>query len=196
MTQADDDLVRRALRAAETFIVNGVAFGFIRMPDPSTPDPAHDTLPLVRAALAGISQKKSSPVSSTLSESLVERLRSASKSLDRPPSVQSISNLRIIEACDEAAAHIDAQAARIAELESENERLNCAWTRVQNIRLGTEDFKRADRLEALLRDGVYDPQIVGQTTGAHHFRDTQASRGWLYRVWRELEGSTDADIEG
>lgn len=40
-----------ALRKAEQFIVNGVELGFIRMPDPGTPDPAHDTLPAIRAAL-------------------------------------------------------------------------------------------------------------------------------------------------
>ncbi len=42
----------RALRAAEQFIVNGIEMGYIQMPEPSTPDSAHDTLPLIRAALA------------------------------------------------------------------------------------------------------------------------------------------------
>lgn len=42
----------KVLRRAEQFIVNGVALGFIRMPDPSTPDPAHDTLPAIRDLLA------------------------------------------------------------------------------------------------------------------------------------------------
>jgi hypothetical protein len=41
-----------ALRRAEQFIVNGVELGFIRMPDASTPDSAHDTLPAIRAALS------------------------------------------------------------------------------------------------------------------------------------------------
>lgn len=41
----------KALRAAEQFIVNGVEMGYIRMPDAETPDTAHDTLPLIRAAL-------------------------------------------------------------------------------------------------------------------------------------------------
>lgn len=40
-----------ALKRAEQFIANGVALGFIRMPDAGTPDPAHDTLPAIRAAL-------------------------------------------------------------------------------------------------------------------------------------------------
>jgi hypothetical protein len=41
-----------ALEKAEQFIVNGVELGFIRLPDPGTPDPAHDTLPAIRAAIA------------------------------------------------------------------------------------------------------------------------------------------------
>lgn len=41
-----------ALEKAEQFIANGVELGFIRMPDASTPDPAHDTLPAIRAAIA------------------------------------------------------------------------------------------------------------------------------------------------
>lgn len=43
---------REALQAARRFIVNGVALGFIRLPDADTPDPAHNTLPLIKAALA------------------------------------------------------------------------------------------------------------------------------------------------
>lgn len=41
-----------ALKAARQFIENGVEFGFVRMPDPSTPDPAHNTLPTINAAIA------------------------------------------------------------------------------------------------------------------------------------------------
>lgn len=41
-----------ALKAARQFIANGVELGFIRMPDAGTPDPAHDTLPVIEAALA------------------------------------------------------------------------------------------------------------------------------------------------
>lgn len=46
------DAAERALERAKHFIVNGVALGFIRMPDADTPDPAHETLPAVNAALA------------------------------------------------------------------------------------------------------------------------------------------------
>lgn len=48
----------KALEAAERFIVNGIALGFIRMPERDTPDPAHDTLPTIqraRKALARLS---------------------------------------------------------------------------------------------------------------------------------------------
>lgn len=41
-----------ALKKAEQFIANGVEFGFIRLPDVSTPDSAHETLPAIRAAIA------------------------------------------------------------------------------------------------------------------------------------------------
>jgi hypothetical protein len=44
--------LREALKAAEQFIANGIEMGFIRMPDDGTPDPAHNTLPMIRAALA------------------------------------------------------------------------------------------------------------------------------------------------
>lgn len=40
-----------ALRAAKQFIENGVEGGFILMPDPDTPDTAHNTLPMIRTAL-------------------------------------------------------------------------------------------------------------------------------------------------
>ncbi len=40
-----------ALKKAREFIANGVEMGVIRMPDASTPDPAHDTLPAIDAAL-------------------------------------------------------------------------------------------------------------------------------------------------
>lgn len=41
-----------ALRAAEQFISNGIELGFIRLPDPTTPDSAHYTLPKIRAAIS------------------------------------------------------------------------------------------------------------------------------------------------
>lgn len=41
-----------ALKRAREFIANGIEFGFIRMPDADTPDPAHGTLPAIDAALS------------------------------------------------------------------------------------------------------------------------------------------------
>lgn len=46
-----DDMLA-ALRRAERFIDNGIELGFIRMPDVGTPDPAHDTLTAIRAAIS------------------------------------------------------------------------------------------------------------------------------------------------
>jgi hypothetical protein len=45
------EIMRAALKRAEQFIVNGVELGVIRMPDADCPDPAHETLPAIRAAL-------------------------------------------------------------------------------------------------------------------------------------------------
>jgi hypothetical protein len=50
--RAEAARLRAALKRAEQFIVNGTELGFIRMPNPDTPDTAHETLPAIRAALA------------------------------------------------------------------------------------------------------------------------------------------------
>lgn len=52
---SDAELMREmaeVLRRARQFIINGVTFGHIQMPDDDTPDAAHDTLPAIEAALA------------------------------------------------------------------------------------------------------------------------------------------------
>jgi hypothetical protein len=41
-----------ALKRAQAFIANGIELGFIRMPDPETPDPAHETPRIIDVALA------------------------------------------------------------------------------------------------------------------------------------------------
>jgi hypothetical protein len=46
------DGARAALENAKRFIENGIEFGFITMPDDPI-DPAHKTLPMIRAALKG-----------------------------------------------------------------------------------------------------------------------------------------------
>lgn len=54
-------VVETAIRAGITFIENGVALGYIRMPDADCPDPAHRTLPLLRDALAALSPRETAP---------------------------------------------------------------------------------------------------------------------------------------
>lgn len=44
----------KALTAADQFITNGIALGFIRMPDAGTPDPALDTPDLVSETLRAL----------------------------------------------------------------------------------------------------------------------------------------------
>lgn len=46
-----------ALERADRFITNGIALGFIRMPDKDVPDTAHETPGIVRAALAAFKEK-------------------------------------------------------------------------------------------------------------------------------------------
>ena len=41
-----------ALEDARKFIVNGIELGYIHMPDPETPDRAHQTLPNIESAIA------------------------------------------------------------------------------------------------------------------------------------------------
>ena len=41
----------RALQGARLFIINGVEYGYIVMPDKETVDSAHDTLPMIETAL-------------------------------------------------------------------------------------------------------------------------------------------------
>lgn len=58
--EADRAAMREALEAAQharQFIVNGVEFGYIRMPDADTPDTAHDTLPEIESAITDLRQR-------------------------------------------------------------------------------------------------------------------------------------------
>ena len=53
-----DALLKRTLQ----FVINGVELGYIRMPDADTPDPAHDLVPMIDAALSASADPRS-PVS-------------------------------------------------------------------------------------------------------------------------------------
>jgi len=46
------DALVEALERADRFITNGIAFGYIRLPDESVGDPANETPKIIRAALA------------------------------------------------------------------------------------------------------------------------------------------------
>lgn len=48
------DALLHALKLAREFIANGIELGYIRMPDLTTPDPAHETLPLIEAIIAKV----------------------------------------------------------------------------------------------------------------------------------------------
>lgn len=58
--KADDPVkvqMLEALEHARIFIRNGIDLGCIRMPDADTPDPAHETLPMIEAAIAAARQE-------------------------------------------------------------------------------------------------------------------------------------------
>jgi hypothetical protein len=61
--QPDASALVEALEAARLFIANGIELGYIRMPDPETPDPAHDTLPKIETALAAYRAQQAQGVS-------------------------------------------------------------------------------------------------------------------------------------
>ena len=59
-----DSIALEALKVARQFIANGIELGYIRMPEPETPDPAHDTLPMIDRAIAEfkVAQLQGEPV--------------------------------------------------------------------------------------------------------------------------------------
>lgn len=64
-----------ALKAARQFIVNGTALGFIRMPEAETPDPAHDTLPMIERAIAALEAQPLEPSTDAVALTAVATLR-------------------------------------------------------------------------------------------------------------------------
>ena len=46
-----DSIALEALKVARQFIANGIELGYIRMPEPETPDSAHGTLPMIDRAI-------------------------------------------------------------------------------------------------------------------------------------------------
>jgi hypothetical protein len=55
---AQRDALLEALKTADQFITNGMELGFIRMPDAATPDSAHETPGIVRAAIKAVEETK------------------------------------------------------------------------------------------------------------------------------------------
>jgi len=56
--EAQRDALLEALKTADQFITNGMELGFIRMPDAATPDSAHETPGIVRAAIKAVEETK------------------------------------------------------------------------------------------------------------------------------------------
>ena len=56
--EAQRDALLEALKTADQFITNGMELGFIRMPDAATPDSAHETPGIVRAAIKAVEGEK------------------------------------------------------------------------------------------------------------------------------------------
>ena len=57
-----DSIALEALKVARQFIANGIELGYIRMPEPETPDSAHGTLPMIDRAIVELRAILDKPV--------------------------------------------------------------------------------------------------------------------------------------
>lgn len=94
--------IKKALEAAEQFIVNGVELGYIRMPNPETPDSAHDTLPMIRQA-----------------QTALERLQSEIEHLSADVKREAELATHMANDCNDAQARAEAAEAEVKRLKAE-----------------------------------------------------------------------------
>lgn len=97
--------IKKALAAAEQFIVNGVELGYIRMPNPETQDSAHDTLPMIRQAQLAL-----------------ERLQSEIEHLSADVKREAELATHMANDCNDAQARAEAAEAEVKRLEAEIDR--------------------------------------------------------------------------
>ena len=96
-----------------------------------------------------------------MSDDLVKRLRAGSESLNMPPSVQSIKNIRCMDAMDEAAAALVAKDAEIARLRDALVKI-IAETDNSGIEFASVGMRVAERVEEIARAAL-NTQYKGET---------------------------------
>lgn len=147
--------IKKALAAAEQFIVNGVELGYIRMPNPETPDSANDTLPMIRQAQTAL-------------ESLQRDNEELRQRLDVGPCGEDA-----IDVAESAADHLRHRA-EAAEDEVKHYRvaLIAAKTRMRNCRGAIESDQVVDKdVHGSLGNGIRDIQDALASTGGEHHED-------------------------
>lgn len=78
--QPSDEQIKAALESARRFIRNGIEFGYVHMPEAETPDPAHNTLPMIEAALSLLASNAGKASSEQTEEARLRELCSHSLS--------------------------------------------------------------------------------------------------------------------
>lgn len=108
-----------ALKAARQFIANGTELGFIRMPDADTPDPAHDTLPMIERAIADLeAQSMSTLEPRTYADEPLSRIKAMGELVQDARGINISGDARKVSAFLLCGAAVPELVARIEELEA------------------------------------------------------------------------------
>lgn len=108
-----------ALRAARQFIVNGIELGFISMPEPETPDSAHDTLPMLERAIADLAGHSTNTLESrTYADEPLSRIKAMGELVQDARGINISGNTRKVSAFLLCSAAVPELVARIEELEA------------------------------------------------------------------------------
>jgi hypothetical protein len=108
-----------ALKAARQFIVNGTALGFIRLPDADTPDPAHDTLPMIERAIAELeAQSLNTLEPRTYADESLSRIKAMGELVQDARGINISGDTRKVSAFLLCSAAVPELVARIEELEA------------------------------------------------------------------------------
>ncbi|NTB01586.1 hypothetical protein [Agrobacterium tumefaciens] len=157
--------IKKALAAVEQFIVNGVELGYIRMPNPETPDSAHDTLPMIRNAQTALERLQSE------NEAMRERMKAPEPELTCPHIDKLVQSGELsIEAIQELERIRDINSMLRYGLWHEKARAEAAEAEVKRYRAALSEIATNDGYRILTAEEV---QIVAQkaiasTGGEHH----------------------------
>lgn len=172
--------IKKVLEAAEQFIVNGVELGYIRMPNPETPDSAHDTLPMIRQAQTALeSLKRENAALREENDSLLDE-NSDLRNAPWPEWAKAV--LKVVrshtgyDGYDDATEGVDMPLEleeHLSELQSVNERLQsraeAAEAEVKRLREGIQwCLSRDERNGSLPAAYATKLQALASTGGEHH----------------------------